>query len=168
MRFRATDLARPHWAAWGRCPPWSAAGSWSPPVTWLWSRGGQANFYLQSANSQIFVLTLQSEIRKFRRCTRPQITNPQIFLINPEIANPQISNKYCTTLSQNSPKICLCKRFTYVQIWIITFYAIFVKRKGMYSICGHFEVLSPQKSQKRFGPQTENPLTSTFAEGPQM
>ncbi len=37
--------------------------------------------------------------------------NPQIFMIYPQIANPQISTKYCTTLSQNSHKSRLCKRF---------------------------------------------------------
>ncbi len=132
MRVRVTDLARPHSVAWGRCPPWSAEGSWSPPATWLWSRGGQANFYLQSANPQIFGLTLQSEIRKFRRCARPQITNPQIFMINPQIANPQISNKYSTTLSQNSPKSYgISKRFISVQIWIWALYVIIVGRKAM-------------------------------------
>ncbi len=31
-----------------------------------------------------------SQIWKFMRCVRPQIANPQIFMINPQIANPQM------------------------------------------------------------------------------
>ncbi len=50
-------------------------------------------------------------------------------MINPQIANPQISTKYCTTLSQKSPKRFLCKRFISVQIWIRDLYAI--RTKGM-------------------------------------
>jgi hypothetical protein len=39
----------------------------------------------------------------FLRYSSPQIANPQIFMINPQIVNSQVSTNYCTTLSLNSP-----------------------------------------------------------------
>jgi len=45
--------------------------------------------------------------------------------------NAHISAKYCTTLSQTSPK-CRLANFYYEQILIEALYAIFVRRKGMY------------------------------------
>ncbi len=51
----------------------------------------------------------------------PQIANQQTFIINPQTPNPhpQISTKYCTTLSQNSPKSSiLAQFFFYVNILI--------------------------------------------------
>ncbi len=58
------------------------------------SKGGQANFFLspQIVNSQILVLILLSQIRKYLRYASPQIANLQIFMNNPEIANPLIQN----------------------------------------------------------------------------
>jgi sorbitol-specific phosphotransferase system component IIBC len=38
------------------------------------------------ANPQILGLILLSQIRKFLRCVNPQIANPQIFMINPQIS----------------------------------------------------------------------------------
>jgi hypothetical protein len=57
--------------------------------------GGQANFCWKSqiANPQILVLIPLSQIRNFLRYASPQIANPQIFMIIPQIANPQISTK---------------------------------------------------------------------------
>jgi hypothetical protein len=53
----------------------------------LYIRGWQANFYksLQIENLQILGLILLSQIRKFLRCASPQIANPRIFMINPQI-----------------------------------------------------------------------------------
>jgi hypothetical protein len=54
---------------------------------------GKANF-LQSpqiSNPQILWLIALSQIRKFLRYASQQIANPQIFIINPQIATPQIS-----------------------------------------------------------------------------
>jgi hypothetical protein len=46
---------------------------------------------------------------------KPQ--NPQIFRVNPQIPKPQISTKYCTTPSRNSPKSRLLNMILYfVQI----------------------------------------------------
>ncbi len=58
------------------------------------ARGGQANFFL-IANPQILGLVPLSQIRKLLRCASLQFVNPQI------------STKYCTTLSQSSPKISI-------------------------------------------------------------
>jgi hypothetical protein len=69
---------------------------------------------------QIFLNVRKSQIHKFlglfRYCksanflgnASPQIANPQIFIIDPQIATPQISAKHCTftMLSQNSSKSC--------------------------------------------------------------
>jgi len=72
----------------------------------LLTRGGQANFFLgpQISNQQIPELIPQLHIRKFLRYAGPKIANPQIFINHLQIANPQIAKKYCTTLSQSSPK----------------------------------------------------------------
>ncbi len=62
----------------------------------------------QIANQkQIFGLIPLTPIRKFLRCATPQ----KIFKINMKAPNPQISTKYCTTLSQNSPKSRLFKPY---------------------------------------------------------
>jgi hypothetical protein len=112
----------------------------------LYNRGWKANFYksLQIANLQILGLILLSQIRKFLRCASPQIANPQIFMIN-----PQISSKFCTFLSKNSPSSRLFHRiFSYVQVWIREVYVIqyFARRKSMYlRTCGS---LSPQITKK--------------------
>jgi hypothetical protein len=65
------------------------------------------------------------------------------FVSNPQIAKLQISTKYCTTLSQNSPKsrrlhnfFLLCTHF----IWSFICYIW----KGKLFICGLAEALSPQ------------------------
>jgi hypothetical protein len=58
---------------------------------------------------------LKSQIRNFSK-------------INPQLANLHIFTKYCTALSQNSPKSCLLKLFYYVFILIR---AIFIRRKSM-------------------------------------
>jgi hypothetical protein len=49
----------------------------------------------QIANQQIM-----GSFRKILRYASPQIANPQLFVINLQIANAQISTKYCITLSQ--------------------------------------------------------------------
>ena len=50
------------------------------------------------------------KIQKFLTCATPQIPNLQIFMTNLQIINyVQNFTKYCTTLSQNSPKSCLLK-----------------------------------------------------------
>jgi hypothetical protein len=87
------------------------------------NRGGQANLFYKSANSWTHSL---SQSANFLRWASPYIANQQIFMIN-----PQISTKYCTSLSQNSPKNPLCKLF-YVKIWTRALYAMFVRRKSLY------------------------------------
>ncbi len=76
-----------------------------------------------------------------------QFANPQIFIIK-----PQISTKYCTTMSQNSPKNRLFIQFllrTNFNQSIIC-YSIFVKRKSLYlRTCGSFQFLITKKT----GPQ---------------
>jgi hypothetical protein len=99
---------------------------------------GKQTFYksLQIANPQIFALIQISQFRKCLKCASPQITNPQIFMINPQIANPQVLQN--TNLSQKSPKIVLFLTiFKYVQILIRGLYAKFVRKKSMYlRTCG--------------------------------
>jgi hypothetical protein len=46
-------------------------------------------------------------------CASPQIANPQIFMTNLQIADPQTSTKYCTNLSQNSPKSCMENKYVF-------------------------------------------------------
>jgi hypothetical protein len=45
---------------------------------------------LKGANQQIFGLILFSQMRKFLGCASPQITIPQFFFDNLQIANSQI------------------------------------------------------------------------------
>ncbi len=49
--------------------------------------------------SQILGFIRYCNPQSFRGAS-PQITNPQMFMINPKIANPQVSTKYCLTLSR--------------------------------------------------------------------
>ena len=49
-------------------------------------------------------------------CASLQIANPQIFMTNMQIADPQTSTKYCTTLSQNSPKSCKEKKYVFTDL----------------------------------------------------
>jgi hypothetical protein len=58
----------------------------------------------QIANLQILGLIPLSQISKILMCVSPQIANPQIFMINPQVANLQISAKQCTILSHTIPK----------------------------------------------------------------
>ncbi len=52
------------------------------------NKGGHANFILKSANSWAhFAIT----VRKILRCAKSKIANPQLYMVNPQIANPQIS-----------------------------------------------------------------------------
>jgi hypothetical protein len=55
-------------------------------------RGGQANFFLKSANRKPANSWAHSAIaiRKFLRCASLQIANPQIFMIYLQVANLQI------------------------------------------------------------------------------
>jgi hypothetical protein len=69
---------------------------------------GQANFFFLTLG---LIPVLQD--RQFLRCASPQIVNPQIFMINLNIANVQISTKYCTALPEKSPKSRLFRRFFY-------------------------------------------------------
>ncbi len=86
------------------------------------------------ASLQLFILRLTRNQQKSANswayslsiCKFLRGASPQFFMIN-----PQISTKYCTSLSQNSPKV-LFVNFFYVQIWIIALYATFVRRKSMY------------------------------------
>ncbi len=72
------------------------------------------------------------KIHKFLTCARPQISNLQICMTNLQITNYlQNFTKYCTTLSQNSPKSCPFKFFLFV-LWIRAFYAILLRRKIVY------------------------------------
>jgi hypothetical protein len=68
-----------------------------------WAR----NFFQsrQIANPQILGIISLPQIHKCLWCVSPQITKPQIFFINPQIA------KYFTLMSQNSAKSRLFKRF---------------------------------------------------------
>jgi hypothetical protein len=47
---------------------------------------------LQIANPQILRIIPLLQIRKFLRSARPQIANPQFFMINPQITNLQFTN----------------------------------------------------------------------------
>ncbi len=70
-------------------------------------RGGQANFFCNSENCKSASSWAQSAIAnpQIFRCASPQIANPQIFIINLQIAKSQVSTKFeCITLYQNSPK----------------------------------------------------------------
>jgi len=71
-------------------------------------RNGQTNL---TENLQILEIILILQILKFLRCD-----------------NLQIHAKYCTTLSENSPKSHLLKFTFFVQIWNTAFFAIFVRR----------------------------------------
>jgi hypothetical protein len=76
--------------------------------------GGQANLFKSSqiANSKFLGLfRSRTQNRKFLIYACPQIENPQIFIINPQITIPQISTKYSKTPSQTSPKSRLFTRF---------------------------------------------------------
>ncbi len=55
--------------------------------------------------------------------------NPQIFMINLQIASLQISTKYCTTLSQNSPKSRLFKQFFIMYKFELEHYIHFSKEQ---------------------------------------
>ncbi len=71
-----------------------------------WSEVGKQIFLiLQIANLQILGRFALSQVLKCLRCVTPQITNLQIFMIN-----PQTSTQYYTTLSQNSKKCHLFKQ----------------------------------------------------------
>ncbi len=75
-----------------------------------------------------------------------QVRKSQIFIIKPQIANPQISTKYCTALSQSSPKSRLFIRFYCVQILSRALYSTFVRRKSMYLLtCGSFKSATHKK-----------------------
>jgi hypothetical protein len=84
----------------------------------LSERGEQSNLFLRIRKSQIRKFLGSFRYRKSANFLGVPIANPQIIImINPQIANSQISTKFCTTLSQNSPKSGLLKRFFYfVQI----------------------------------------------------
>jgi hypothetical protein len=78
----------------------SEQNSVANPISQHLSRGGQANLIKipQITNWQILMIIPLLQISKCLRCASPQIANPQIFMLNRQIANPQISAKYCTTL----------------------------------------------------------------------
>jgi hypothetical protein len=79
------------------------------------------------------------------------IANPQIFMIYPQLTNLQIPTKYCTSLSQNSLKSRLFKKYNFLinnyVLWYRAFFALFGRRK-MYVICGLADILSPQLTTK--------------------
>jgi hypothetical protein len=62
----------------------------------------------------------------FLRCATPQISNPQLFMINPQICKLQ-----STTLSQKSPKRRLFRTIFYSVI-CRTLNSVSARRKGMY------------------------------------
>jgi hypothetical protein len=107
--------------------------------------------------------------QNFLGCASPRITKPQIFMIYLQIINLQFSTKYCTTLSQNSPKTrsakisvkCIMCKFELEHDSAV--YAIFVRRNSMYVFA---EVLSPQIT--KIGLQVANLQSATFARGPQI
>ncbi len=78
------------------------------------SRGGQAN--RKSVNSW----------------DHSAIANPGIFMINPQISKLQISTKYSTTLSLNSPKISFQDVFFYIlNIFELEYNMLLCKRESM-------------------------------------
>ncbi len=85
--------------------------------------------------------------------TSPQIANPPIFMID-----PQISTKHCKTLSQNRSKSRLFKMiFSFCSL-----YSKSVRRRSMYlRICVSFK----SANHKKIG---ANPQSVTLAEGPQI
>ncbi len=112
---------------------------------------GRANFCLKSANrkSAILGLILQYHIRIFFRCASPKIANPQIFMINPQIANLQI---LClmTVLKADFKNI-----FFFFFIFCVkltsSILGYFCKEKS-YVFCEHVEVLSPEfANHKKIG-----------------
>ncbi len=67
-----------------------------------------------------------------------QSANPQIFIINPQIANQQVSKKYCKTLCQKS-RLSFKLIFYFCINFNWTVYALFVRSKSMYLWgCGSF------------------------------
>jgi hypothetical protein len=88
-------------------------------------------------------------------------------MINPKVANLQISTKKRTTLSQNTPKICICKRF-YVGTnlnYSITFYFC-TKKKYVFA-----DMRKSCKSANYNKAKSENrksAMYTTFAESPQI
>ncbi len=101
---------------------WSAL----PQEIYCISRGGQANFYLspQIVNSQILVLILLLQIRKYLRYASPQIANLQIFMNNPEIANPLIQNNALLCLAKFLKVVfLLCKSAKQKKDWACNLFA---------------------------------------------
>ncbi len=95
------------------------------------------------------------------------IANPQIFMINAQIKKFAKFTICVTTLSQNSLKSSLFKRFfNFVQILIMSLFAICVRRKSMHLRTCFAEVLSPQIT-KSLGMKIANQQSVTFSEGPQ-
>ncbi len=86
---------------------------------------GQKTFFksLQKiANQQIQILGLPplSQIHKFLGVPVPKSEIHKFLQLIQKITNSQIFTKYCTTISQNSPKICLFKAiYRFVPIWIV-------------------------------------------------
>ncbi len=74
-------------------------------------------------------------------------------MINIQIANLQIYRKYCTILSQKSPKSRLLN--------------LFMNKFELVPVCRLAEVLSLQIT-KRMCLQIANPQIATFVEGPQI
>jgi hypothetical protein len=74
------------------------------------------DFFLIVRNSKIHLFLVSFRYLKFVNflmCASLQITNPQIFMNNLQIADP---TKYCTTLSQNSPKSCKEKKYVFTDL----------------------------------------------------
>ncbi len=79
-----------------------------------------------------FFKVRKSQIPKFLRYASPQIANPQIFIISPRIKNPQIAIKFCTThIACLKTLLKAVFLLDFVQILILAFYTIFVRRKSL-------------------------------------
>ncbi len=116
-----------------------------------------ASLLPKSANCQI----LNQQSHQISKMCQPQIANPEIFIINPKITNPQICTKYFTTLSQNSHKSPLFKRFFYyVQILIRALPLWFFWKVIKYCkvcICWLPEVLNPLITKNFFPANSKVP-----------
>ncbi len=64
------------------------------------------------------------QVSKFLWCASPQISNPQIFIINPQI------HKFPQNTAQLCVKTAVILTLFFAQIWIRTLYAIFERRKA--------------------------------------
>jgi hypothetical protein len=110
-------------------------------------RGGQANFLKfrnrKSVNSWAYSAITNPQISYVCQSTNGKSAN---FYYNLQIANPQVSTKYCTTLSQKSPKSRLFSWF----LLCTNFKSIMQYLYGeKVCICGRFKSANHKKRVRK-------------------